>query len=52
MNGWLIIFAVTSMSSGFWGHAADAPAGFSGSILFGLLFLIALGTRVVRGEAC
>jgi hypothetical protein len=52
MNGWLIIFAVTSVTSAFWGSSAESPAALFVSGIFGVLFLLALGARAVRGEAC
>jgi hypothetical protein len=52
MNGWLIIFATTSMSSGLWSSSGEAPAAVFASVLFGVLFLIALSTKAVRGVIC
>ena len=52
MNGWLIIFAVTYMSSGFWVRYAHSPAALFAFIIFGVLFVLALGARAVRGEWC
>jgi len=52
MHGWLIIFAVTSMSSGLWGNTAQSPAALFASGIFGVLFLLTLVLRAVRGEAC
>ena len=52
MNGWMIIFALTSTTSGVWGSWNQAPAAFFASGIFGILFLLAIGARAVRGEAC
>ena len=52
MNGWLIIFAVTSTAGGVWGSSNQAPAAVFASFLFGSLFFLALGTKAVRGVAC
>ena len=47
MNGWLIIFAVTSTAGGVWGSSNQAPAAVFASFLFGSLFFLALGTKAV-----
>jgi hypothetical protein len=52
MNGWMIIFALTSMTSGLWGGSNESPAALFASGIFGLLFLLSIGARAVRGEAC
>ncbi len=67
MNGWSIIFAVTSTISGVWGSSlvqstavqstavqstADSTAAMFASILFGFLFLLALCTKAIRGTVC
>lgn len=52
MNGWSIIFAVTSTISGVWGSSSQSTAAFFASGLFGLLFLLALCTKVIRGTVC
>jgi len=52
MTGWLIIFAGTAMTSGFWGSLSEHPAALPASALFGLLFVLALSTKAVRGESC
>lgn len=52
MSGWMIIFVVTSVTSGFWGSSAQVPAALFASGIFGTLFLLALGARAVRCEAC
>jgi hypothetical protein len=52
MNGWSIIFAVTSAISGIWGSSAESTAAIFASVLFGVLFLLALCTRAVRGILC
>ena len=52
MNGWSIIFAVTSAISGVWGSSTQSSAAIFASVLFGFLFLLALFTRVVRGILC
>lgn len=51
MNGWLIIFALTSMTCGLWGASADSSAGLFASGIFGALFLLALGAKAIRTEA-
>ena len=51
MNGWLIIFAVTSTTGGVWGSSGQTPAALFAALLFGLFFL-ALGAKAVRGVAC
>lgn len=52
MNGWSIIFAVTSTISGVCGGSARSSAALLASALFGLLFLLALCTRAIRGVKC
>ena len=52
MNGWLIIFASTSMASGVWGSSSHAPAALVASGLFAGLFVISLCAKAVRGAAC
>jgi len=52
MNGWSIIFAATSTISGVWGSSVQSTAAFCAAALFGLLFLLTLCTRAVRGDAC
>lgn len=52
MNGWSIIFAVTSTVSGLLGSSAESTAAMFVSALFGVLFLLALCTRVLRGNVC
>ena len=52
MNGWLIIFAVTSTTGGVWGSSGQIPAALFASFLFGSLFFLALGAKAVRGVAC
>jgi hypothetical protein len=52
MNGWSIIFAFTSTVSGVWGNSSQSTAAISVSALFGVLFLLALCTRVIRGNVC
>lgn len=52
MNGWSIIFAVTSTVSGVWGSSAQSTAAQFASALFGILFLLALCTKAIRGKAC
>ena len=52
MTGWSIIFATTSTISGVWGSSSQSPAAVFASVLFGVLFLLALGTRVIRGIVC
>jgi hypothetical protein len=51
MNGWLIIFGLTSMSSGVWASIGQAPSAVSASALFGVLFLLALFARAVQEGA-
>jgi len=52
MNGWLIIFATSSMTGGIWGSSAHSPAVIFASGLFGALFVLALCARAVRGMVC
>jgi hypothetical protein len=52
MNGWSIIFAVTSTISGVWGTSAESSAALFASALFGFLFLLALCTKAIRGIVC
>lgn len=52
MSGWSIIFAVTSTISGVWGSSAESAAAIFASALFGLLFLLALCTKAIRGTVC
>lgn len=52
MNGWLIIFAVTSTASQVWGSSGQTPATVFAAFLFGSLFFLALGAKAVRGVAC
>jgi hypothetical protein len=52
MTGWMIIFALTSTTSGVWGRVGQAPIAFFVSVLFGTLFLLALCARSVRGAVC
>ena len=52
MNGWLIIFAMSSMTGGIWGSFAQVPAAMFASALFGALFVLALCARAVRGMVC
>ncbi len=52
MNGWSIIFAVTSMISGVWGSSVQSAGGLFSAGVFGLLFFMALATKAVRGTAC
>lgn len=52
MTGWMIIFAVTSTTSGVYGSALQAPAAVLASGLFGTLFILALCARAVRGAEC
>lgn len=52
MSGWSIIFAVTSTISGVWGSSAESSGAIFVSVLFGLLFLLALCTRAIRGNVC
>ncbi len=54
MIGWLIIFATATFASGYW--ASDVAGSSAGALLasaiFGFLFLLTLGAKVVRGPAC
>lgn len=52
MNGWSIIFACASASSAVWGIPAQSDAAISAAALFGVLFLLTLFTRAIRGAAC
>jgi hypothetical protein len=51
MKGWLIIFSGTSAISGVCGTFAPSTAAIFASALFGLLFLLALCTKAIRGIA-
>ena len=52
MNGWMMIFAASSTTGGVWGSAIHVPAALFASGIFGILFLLAIGARAVRSEAC
>ena len=52
MNGWSIIFASTAAICGVWGNSVQSPAAIFAAALFGLLFLLTLFTRAIRGTAC
>lgn len=52
MNGWTIIFAITSTIGGVWGSSAQSTAAIFVAALFGLLFLLTLCTRAIRGIVC
>jgi hypothetical protein len=52
MNGWSIIFAVTSAGSAVWGSAVNSVAALYAAVLFAVLFLLALCTRAIRGIVC
>lgn len=52
MIGWLIIFATATFTSGFWGSSAQAPGAMFASCIFGVLFLLTLGAKAVRGPVC
>jgi hypothetical protein len=52
MTGWMIIFALTSTTSGVWGSSAQAPAALFACALFGTLFLLALCAKAMRGVVC
>ena len=52
MNGWLIIFGVTSTACHVLGSQGPTPAAGFASFLFGSLFFLALGAKAVRGVAC
>jgi hypothetical protein len=52
MTGWMIIFAVTSTSSGVWARSAETHAAIFASALFGTLFVLALCAKSLRGIVC
>jgi hypothetical protein len=52
MNGWSIIFGSVSVSSAVWGSPAFSGAARSCAVLFGVLFLLTLFARAIRGTAC
>ena len=51
MNGWVIIFGITSLGSGVWGSTAEVPVALFASVLFGGLFMFALGAKALRRVA-
>jgi len=52
MNGWSIIFGSVSLGSVAWGNAASSDAAPLCAVLFGVLFLLTLFARAIRGTAC
>jgi hypothetical protein len=52
MNGWAIIFGSVSAASAAWGSPAFSGAAAFCAVLFGVLFLLTLFTRAIRGTAC
>jgi hypothetical protein len=52
MNGWSIIFGSVSVGSAVWGSPAFSEAARFCAVLFGVLFLLTLFTRAIRGTAC
>jgi hypothetical protein len=52
MNGWSIIFALVSIGSAVWGSPALSDAAQFCAALFGVLFLLTLFARAIRGTAC
>jgi len=52
MTGWMIIFAATSVITGALSSTVGIPAIIFVSALFGLLFVLALCTKAVRGIVC
>lgn len=52
MQGWLIIFAASSMTGGIWGSSSQSPAAFFASAIFGIMFVLALCAKAVRGGMC
>jgi len=52
MNGWSIIFAATSATSAALGSSTQSTAALLAAALFGILFLLALCTKALRGTPC
>ena len=52
MNGWLIIFAATSTTSGIVASFVRAPEALFAAALFGVLFVLTVCARAVRGSVC
>ena len=52
MNGWSIIFGSVSVGSAIWGSPAFSGAAPFCAVLFGVLFLLTLFARAIRGTAC
>jgi hypothetical protein len=52
MNGWTIIFGSVSVGSAVWGSPSSSNAAVFCAVLFGVLFLLTLFTRAIRGTAC
>lgn len=51
MTGWMIIFAATSVLTGALGGVVGMPPVILASVFFGLLFVLALCTKAIRGVA-
>ena len=52
MNGWSIIFGSVSVGSALWGSPAFSGPALLCAVLFGVLFLLTLFARAIRGTAC
>ena len=52
MNGWMIIFALTSMTSGVWSDFFQDSAALFACLLFAALFVLSLCAKAVRGAVC
>jgi hypothetical protein len=52
MNGWSIIFGSVSAGSVVWSSPAFAGAARFCAVLFGVLFVLTLIARAIRGTAC
>jgi hypothetical protein len=52
MNGWSIIFGSVSAAGAVWSSPAFSGAARLGAVLFGVLFLLTLIARAIRGTAC
>ena len=48
MIGWMIIFAATSTIGGVWSSAFQSSSALFVSVLFGILFVLALCVGAVR----
>lgn len=52
MNGWSIIFASAAAGSAVWGIPSHPDTATFATALFGVLFVLTLFTRAIRGTAC